>query len=220
MSPRTSNRLPRRLAALTFTACLALVPALAGAAGLDGSAGAARFAFPTESDFLVIEYSMHHDELAENDPTPLLRIYGDGSVLVHVPRYMKGAGDYRLQLSRERLRALVSSLASYGVLDFDGERTKQVTAAAEIARHQRDGSFVHISDTSWTRLRVRLEQYDPLGTGLDADGLDRRIAWPNLGWHLEHYPQIESLQGLAAGERLLRSFLDHQSLTAVDGPED
>lgn len=52
------------------------------------------FAFSATSSEPVIEYDVVHHLLAERDPSPLLRIYGNGRVHDHFPAYMRRADDY------------------------------------------------------------------------------------------------------------------------------
>jgi hypothetical protein len=180
----------------------------------------ARIGFPADSDHLLIAFSLNHDELAENDPTPLLRVYGDGAVQVHIPRYMRGAGDFRMKLDGQALRSLVDALHRQGVLGFDREQVVERRRQAETARFAREQTYLNISDTTWTTLRVHLDLYDPLGTGLISEGLDREIVWPNVAWQAEQYPEVVALQGLAAAERTLRTLLADEKLTAFEPREE
>ena len=84
------------------------------------------FGFKAPASEPVIEYSLRHHMLADHDHVPLLRVYGDGRLLVHRPAYMKNAGDFALQLQQAELAELIRMLADKGILDFD------VTAANEI----------------------------------------------------------------------------------------
>ncbi|MEM1178262.1 MAG: hypothetical protein AAGM22_07965 [Acidobacteriota bacterium] len=195
---------------------LALAAAATGIASADelGTAPSSpTFDFDRAAEHPLIEFTVRHDELVDEDPTPLLRLYGDGSVHVHVPIYMKGAGTYRMSMSDAALEALLSSLASHGVLDFEHDRVVAAKDVAEQSRHARDGSWIHISDTSWTLIRVRLDRYDPQGTGLDAGPLDRQIRWPDVDWHAEHYPNVAAISGLAEAQRTLVALIDSAKRT-------
>lgn len=220
----TTINLPRRVLFATFLAfsilaALTSVPIFA-ADGLGALPNRAQFDFATDRDNLVIEFTMRHDELAENDPTPLLRIYGDGTVAVHIPEYWQGAGDYRMTLSEPDLRAMIESFATRGVLDFDRARVEASKAVAEEARRRRDNTSIHISDTSWTKLRIHLDRYDPFGTGLAADSLDRQIVWPDVEWHVEHYPEIAALRGLAEAQRAVYALIETAKQTPALAEEN
>lgn len=214
----TSPPRHRSAAILAMLSVLMLAPAV-GAAEIDPLPTRALFDFADDRDNLVIEYTMRHDELAENDPIPMLRIYGDGTVNVHVPTYWKGAGDYRMTLSETELRGLIESFAARGVLDFDAEQVERAKDAAENARRNREGTEIHISDNSWTLIRVRLDSYDPMGTGLTADALDRRIKWANVDWHAEHYPGVSAFRGLAEAQQTLYDLVQTAQQTPALGEE-
>ncbi|MEM9595741.1 MAG: hypothetical protein AAGD06_15830 [Acidobacteriota bacterium] len=179
----------------------------------------AQLDYPDDPDFMVLEYTVTHDELAENDPIPLLRIYGDGTVRVHIPVYMKGAGDFSLKLPADELRSLLTAVDAAGVLGFDAERVAESKAEAVEARFQRDGTYLDISDTSWTHIRVRLETYQPAASGAPAGSFDRQIRWPDVAWHAEHYPSLVEVRNLANVEQRLRGLLRHPALQAIDSPE-
>ncbi len=206
--------------AVLITGLLASLPgATLASVGVDPPSPA-RFDYPTSADHLLISYSVRHDELAENDPTPLLRIYGDGTVHVHIPRYMRGAGAFRMTLDEQALRALVDSLAQNGVLGFEHAQVQERLRQAESARFARDQTHIHISDSSWSTFRVNLSLYDPMGTGLVREGLDREVVWRDVAWHAEQYPNVTDLQGLSAAEQTLRAFLRHPSLTPLAPTEN
>ncbi|MEM7481972.1 MAG: hypothetical protein AAF481_12425 [Acidobacteriota bacterium] len=199
---------------------MAWIAALAHIGGFGSEAQQqARIAFPPAANHLLVEYTVLHDELEENDPVPLLRIFGDGRALVHIPRYMRGAGDFQMNLDPGELDALVRSFEENGVLAFDGERLADQKRLADQARLAEEQAELHISDTSWTLLTIRLSLYDPAGNGLVESGLEREIVWPDVAWQAENYLQIRGLQGLAAAERGLRALLSDPRLTATEGAQ-
>ncbi|MEM7465921.1 MAG: hypothetical protein AAF387_03450 [Pseudomonadota bacterium] len=77
--------------------------------------------FPKTENHLLISYSVRHDMLAENDPTPLLRIYGNGLVKVHRPYHMKLAGDYEMRLDENELQALCREFIDRNLMSFRKE---------------------------------------------------------------------------------------------------
>ena len=81
------------------------------------------------ADEPVIEYNLVHGMLAQPDPVPLLRVYGDGRVHVHFPAYMKRAGDYELLLNQVELDELLRQLDDNGIMSFDKARHAGETPA-------------------------------------------------------------------------------------------
>ncbi len=82
------------------------------------SASAQDVAFDRSPTAVVVTYLERLDGLADADPGPSITVFGDGRVLIHTPRYMKGAGDREVVLSRRELDALVRDLANDGILDL------------------------------------------------------------------------------------------------------
>ena len=85
-----------------------------------GTVAQLSFEYAEEPNSLVIQMSRDVGILDE-DPTPLLRVYGDGLVRIHFPVYMTRAGDYTLQLDPSELQDLVGSFVDGGLMDFSPE---------------------------------------------------------------------------------------------------
>ena len=54
-------------------------------------------------DALLVSYREIWGEFANQDPTPLIRLFGDGRVLIHYPVYSPKAGEYALWLHPDEL---------------------------------------------------------------------------------------------------------------------
>jgi hypothetical protein len=116
----------------------------------------ARVDFNTEPGHLVAALREMHPELAGQDPTPLVRVYGDGRVVLHRAAYMKRAGHYELQLDDRELGALLAELA--GALQaFDPDEVADTVRAAEQRRR---------TATDLLRQRLGVHQPDPGPMGL------------------------------------------------------
>jgi hypothetical protein len=160
----------------------------------------------------VIEYTLVHHMLAEQDPQPLLRVYGSGRVHVHLPLYMKRAGDYELHLTRTELDKLLHSLVQDGIIDFDHAAVKQ--QKQQIASQQRAsaGVLFHVSDVTETVINIKLDEYQRgPGTSRIA-GLKRQFTWKNLEHDAKRFRQLNTLQGAAAATQRLHSFINHPGL--------
>jgi hypothetical protein len=132
-------------------------------------------------------------------------IYGDGRALVHYPRYMKRAGDYMVRLAQPELDGLLRSLVDRGVAGFDEAAARRGKRDAEAARRTSQatggGQTVTVAaDTSTTVIELRLE------------GVQRRIAWQGLREDARRYPEITSIQDLAAAEGELRALMERPDL--------
>ena len=83
----------------------------------------ATFEYAAVPDALVIQLSQDVGIL-DADPTPLLRVYGDGLARIHFPVYMRRAGDYTLQLDQRELQDLLALFVQGGLIDFSPEATQ------------------------------------------------------------------------------------------------
>ena len=82
----------------------------------------------------IVELRYEGGLIKNPDPTPFVRVYPGGRVLIHYPAYMKKAGDYELQLSQEEIDELLSSFADRQVLTV--ENTALETMAASVRTQQ------------------------------------------------------------------------------------
>ena len=174
-----------------------------------------RFEFSRTSSEPIIEYNLIQHLLAEPDPEPLLRVYGDGKVLMHFPSYMRRAGDYELHLSRSELMALLRSLAADGILDFDPAAVRQNKRQLEAQQLTAGVELFTQSDVTETVIQVRLDGYQRGPDSARIVDLNRRFNWPNLEHDARRFPQSEALRGAAAGAGRLHGFLRRSDLQPV-----
>lgn len=159
----------------------------------------------------IIEYTLVHDLLVEQDPEPLLRVYGNGRVHVHYPKYMKRAGDYKTTLTKPELKSLIRELAENGLVDFD--RGKALGRKKQLEKRQRDqGRFHAISDSTITLIDIRLDEYQPKASGPVNVNVISRFSWSNLDQDEKHFPELIEIKGPAQGARVLRSLMNHPGL--------
>ena len=203
-----------RAGRVSVLALLAALPAALAAAPAAGQPGAS-FGFPADPEFLLLEYRQTIPMLEESDPEPLLRVYGDGRVRVHQPRYRVDAGDYELVLSPAELRALVRSLIDRGLPGTDTADLARARRALEDRRRAERRELFAISDATITHIVLRLESLQPAPGARSIANLEQRIAWPNLQSDAERFPELPRIADLAAAERDLRALLDRSDLRRV-----
>lgn len=128
----------------------------------------------------LIEYNLIQELLAEADPEPLLRVYGNGRVHVHYPVYMKKAGDYELQLSKPELNVLIRSLADNGIIDFDHGTAMAHRKQFEAQQRATTGILYYVSDATETVVDIRLDEYQRSASDKRITNLKKRFTWKNL----------------------------------------
>ena len=166
-------------------------------------ATAASFA---DTDGLLIEYDFRSDGPVNDDPTPLVRVYGSGRLMVAVPYYRKNAGFYEGQLSPTELEDLLTGFEVSGVL---GLERFEVDAARAAARAKlADDVFFHRSETETTRMAFSLAGAKSM----------KESVWTNLRSDHERYAKHASeFSVLWDADRALYGLTRHHSLQRVRG---
>ena len=176
------------------------------------------YEYAEEPDALVIQFSQDVGVL-DPDPTPLLRIYGDGLVRIHFPVYMKRAWDYTLQLAPNELRDLVGSLVEGGLIDFSPEATRAEMRGVAAARRAQaapgqPGQLTTRSDEVTVSIEVRLRRYVP-AVGAARSDVTTRIDWTGAQGDAADFSTLRPLQALAAAERRLLALADREDATRI-----
>ena len=181
--------------------------------------------YSNSANDIVIEYHVDNTILANQDPTPVMRIYGNGLVKVHYPIYMTKAGDYEYQLTAQELQELLNSLDSNCIFSFKQkavkEKVKQIKAQQEVIAGQRILSYR--SDPSITHINVNLKNYtNSNGKVLEnnasstTDGIIHvKTSWPDIEYNAPKYPAVVELQGFATANNVLKNISKNSKLQKV-----
>lgn len=171
--------------------------------------------YPRNADFVVIEYTQIDTMIKGADPVPLLRIYGDGTVAVHLPAYMKRAGDYEMRLSDGQLQQLLTSLEQKSILNLNSEKVTQLKQQAVLNRIQQSKTLVERSDDTYSVIKVRLSNYIPASTGVASSDFTHSVSLKNLKWSTRSYPDVPQLKSAAEAEDELSGYLVHPNLKKI-----
>jgi len=175
-----------------------------------------QFQYSTQASTTVIEYNLVQEMLAQPDAEPLLRIYGDGRVHVHVPAYMKNAGDYEIQLNRNELDAIVLALSRDGVIDFDHSSTRKTLSRLNAQRRATTGTLWQVSDVTETVIEVNLDRYQRNPASTPVNGMKKRFAWKKLQQDARRYPESIAIQRAAASARMLHAVIQRTDLKRMN----
>lgn len=158
---------------------------------------------------LVISYREVFPEFAGQDSTPLVRIYGDGRLLVFQPAYMKQAGRYEGYLSRSELQTLLKQFTPL-MLNFNAKEIRRQKNDADYhmvtqAKSLQDVTVYYESDSTVSNFHINFESYRPSAVqGSVIVGSAVNVSWPGLGFDAEHYPGVKQIQGLRQMEKTLK----------------
>jgi len=203
-----------RFCFLAFVVSAVLLPLNGRAESVSGMLPS--FQYSTQASAPLIEYNLMHEMLAEPDAEPLLRIYGNGRVHVHIPVYMKKAGDYEIQLNRSELDALVLSLSRDGVVDFDHSLTRENLRRLNAQRRATTGTLWEVSDVTETVIEVNLDRYQRNPASTPVTGLKKRFTWKSLQMDAKRYPESTAIQGAAASARRLHEIMHRPDLKRLN----
>ena len=163
-------------------------------------------------------------EFADQDPTPLVRVYGDGRVEVYFAAYMKRAGRYELRLSAAELETLLLELTPV-LLAFDEAEVETQRRGAEAVLRaeavERGGpSLFHVTDAETSVFHLNVDSYRPPGSPgltISKPALDR--TWRGLRYDAERYSDLGPVQSLFEVESTLRALAEREELVRIGEPE-
>ena len=173
---------------------------------------APQFEFPNDADFVLLEYHQWIPRIANQDQQPLLRIYGNGQVVVHFPDYMKQAGDYEMTLPQQKLNILLGSLEQNGIFSFDQKKVKQLKIQSENFQKSNSLEFSTRSEEVISDIRINLALFSPDASGSPIPGFSKIFKWTNLKWDAQKHADVPELVNAAAAEQQLDELLNHPDL--------
>ncbi|MCH8205081.1 MAG: hypothetical protein IID09_07935, partial [Candidatus Hydrogenedentes bacterium] len=176
----------------------------------------------------ILEYARDADTVvimldqvgAFRDEVPLLRIYGDGRVLVH----RQTVGDYEMYLSSQEIDVWLRYLYDLGVLKFDQAGIKRAAREVHDARNAEAAArgkplraFNSLIDVGPTIIEVRLKAFKPSGAGAQrVDNYTHRIAWTALRRSANKFPEVSDLSAFADAADELVDLIRHPDLVRID----
>ncbi len=177
----------------------------------------ARFSYQDSASAPVIVLDQDHGLRSNGPDTPLLRIYGDGSVVVYFPEYRPNAGEYRMQISQEELTDLVALLSEKGMMTFVEARVKQEKAELENearALRAQNGQPVLFSrsDDTLTVIEISLDGYQAAEASQAISDFEKRVAWYGAAHDARQYPSFEEIGNLMDVVSQLMAFTTHSNL--------
>lgn len=170
---------------------------------------------------VLVSFREVFPEFADQDPTPLIRIYGDGRVVVFHAAYMKQAGQYEMMMSRRELEELLLELTPV-LIDFNKYKVESQKAVLDellwaSATHLDEIVLFHDSDAEISIFHLNIESYLPDGSQgktISKPKLDR--TWRGLRFDARDYLGIESIQALMQAELSLRKLTRRDELVLIE----
>ena len=180
----------------------------------------AHIEYSREPEKMLISFKEVFPEFAEQNPTPLIRVYGDGRVVVFHASYMKQAGQYEMLMPPGELEALLLQLTPV-LLNFDVANVRSQKRAEDgllwaAASELSDVIVFHDSDAEVSVFNLNIDTYwpnGPQGQMLSRPMLNR--SWHGLRFDARDYPGIEPIQALMQAENTLRGLTQRQELVRV-----
>lgn len=174
---------------------------------------------PQEVQEPVLELSYEGGLIKNPDPTPFVRVFPNGRVLIHYPAYMKQAGDYELHLTEEELRELLDSFADREVLTLENESLQVMSAQARVEAGPRERADDHGVATV---VKIRAESFTPEGEEeallLDVDRTLRIEDMPPE--ELTADPRFRALREVTTGVQKLEALAERPDVEPVEETEE
>jgi hypothetical protein len=170
---------------------------------------------------VLISFREIFPEFADQDPTPLIRIYGDGRVAVFHASYMKQAGQYEMMMARSELEDLLQQLTP-ALMNFDAKDVKRQKKVMDdllwaSTDDWKDLTLIYDSDAEISVFHINIETYksaEPHGQVVSKPELNR--SWRGLRYDARDYLGIEAIQALMQAEELLRGLTMRDDLVMVE----
>ena len=160
----------------------------------------------------VLELSYSGGMIADPDPTPFVRVFCEGRVVIHFPAYTKRAGEYELILSPTDLERLLATFAADQLLTIEPDRIEAL--ATEV---QATGPVEMPSDHGVTaNVEVRFETVTPADPArAEMVDVERRFSIPAAAVEASARAPVEPLQDFAAGIRQLEALAERPDLERI-----
>lgn len=169
-----------------------------------------RVQFSADAPKPVISYRQILPEFADQDPTPLVRIYGDGRVLVHRPAYLKNSGTFEMRMPANELDAFVQQVAP-AIIEFDTNRVNLEMARGnqllmEATDRIEDVVLFYDADAPVSVFHIEIDSYKPEGAGKSLSKLQAmQLRWQGLKFDARDFPDLTELTQLRETELKLRA---------------
>lgn len=176
--------------------------------------------FSSAATTVLLSFGEINPEFKDQDRTPLLRVYGDGRVLVHYPAYWKQAGEYEMYLSRAALSSLLLDVAApvFGYNHVALKRQKKNTnlKRATQASTLSEVKVFYQSDAPVSVFTFNIKSYKPAGSPKQlANTAVAKIHWQGLVADAENYPKISMIQDFLRIENQLRALSQSTQLRKI-----
>ncbi|WPD24975.1 MAG: hypothetical protein SD837_10490 [Candidatus Electrothrix scaldis] len=174
-----------------------------------------RAEFSEAPEELLISYNLVPHMLGQKDTIPLIRVYGDGTVLIHYPQYSPQAGDYTTSLTQGELQKLLNMVTDKGLANFKSQEIADKHLLVKTEEVQQ-GLFYEVSEVDETRIEVHLAEFQESPDASVETNIQRKIRWNNLHNDVKRYPELEELRKLSEAEKMLRQLLVRKDLKKLE----
>lgn len=175
-----------------------------------------RAKFSSSPEALLISYNLVSHMLDQEDTTPLIRIYGDGTVLIHYPKYSPRAGDYSTLLSKGEFQKVLNMVTDKGLAGFKAQDVAAKRKQAKKKKEQESGLIHAVSEVDETRIELFFDEFQENTGAAVEKNVRKKISWNNLYSDVKQYLEVHELRKLAEAEETLRQLLGREDLEKLE----
>jgi len=181
--------------------------------------------YSKNADEIILSFSETHGIMSGLKSKTTLDIYGDGTVKVFIPIFMKKAGNYQMKLGSEQLETLIQDLADKNIPEFDSQIVQSskriISAQKQLSSSQPVLHEVH--DASVTTIELNLERYLKLTDNNSKDGelfdssnevlnMKKKIKWKGIRSDSIRFTDNVAIQQLASTHKSLTNMVNDPNL--------
>jgi hypothetical protein len=144
--------------------------------------GQPTFEYSDAADKPIAELRYSGGMIQNADNTPFVRVYGDGTVRVHRPAYMRNSGEYTLKLTPEQLQDIINNFASETVARTPVLRLDEPPNTVRSVAPTGPSDVIGDHNVR-AEVTLQIERIDPAQPGAAAPitNVERRISVPAEG---------------------------------------
>lgn len=159
----------------------------------------------------IISYQQDIQMLSATGDMPSVKVFGNGYVLVHLPLYLKKAGDYEMTLSEAELKALLRSMAGKKMFDFN-KAAIDLNKKNYKKKLKNKGQYFEISDSLVTTIDLQFDEYQKNSSSPVIKNYRKNIRWKDIDHDMKRFSSNPDITNFHDSVLMLKELMKHPRL--------